>query len=166
MSLTDQTAFDGYRLYHDDQEAFLIGRITDSDSQLTGRPAYYTTASRDVVIGSYDEQRAMVVPETAVDCDSHVIAHNARAFDQLSLEHELSPLGTALRDAWELSQTDVLGVKQAHVYALRDVHEFSRGETATVLGVEPSTVDSHLYAARDSVEDAEQFVETRRRIKP
>lgn len=165
MTLTDQTALDGYKLYLEAQEAILVGRITERGSDLAGLPAYYTSASGDVVIGSYDEQRGTVVPETAVDCDSRVIADNVHAFDRLSLDHELSALGTALVDAWELSQADVLGVKQAHVYALCEVHGFSRSETATVLGVQPSTVDSHRYAARDSVKDARQFVETQRRIE-
>jgi hypothetical protein len=165
MSLTTQTAFDGYKLYLDDQEAVLIGRVTETDSGLARQPAYYTAASGDVVIGSYDERRETVLPETSVKCDSRVIGDNARAFDRLSLDHELSALGTALVDAWELSQTDVLGVKQAHVYALCEVHGFSRSEAATVLGVQPSTVDSHRYAARDSAEDAKQFVETQRRIE-
>lgn len=160
-----KTELDGYKVYLHKQEAVLIGEITDETSQYAGQPAYYMHARGDVVIGEYSSDTETVAPTLAVDCESRVMAENAYSFDELEIDHQLSTVGKALRDTWHLvSENDVLGNQQAHVYVLRDIHEFSRGDTATVLKIDPSTVDSHLYTAREKVKSAQRFNDAHNRL--
>ena len=49
--------------------------------------------------------------------------------------------------------------KQAHVYALREKAEFSRDETAAILNISPSTVDTHLQRAKEKLTAAENLVQ-------
>lgn len=84
-----------------------------------------------------------------------------KAFADLDATVELSRVGDAMIDAHALADTGILGDKQAHVYALREVHGFERGETVTILNANPSTVDSHLRQARQNAQAARIFVERR-----
>lgn len=166
MGLNDyDTELNGYRVYLPKQEAVLIGQITDEESEFAGQPAYYMHARGDVVIGKYHSDEETITSAVTVECASRIMADNVHAFDELELDHHLSSVGEALLDAWHLvSESDVLGDQQAHVYVLRDIHECSRGDTATILGIEPSTVDNHLYAARENVESAQQFNDAHDRL--
>ena len=152
--------FDEYKLYLPKQEAVLVGQIKSGASELAGQPAYYMHSRGDVVIGELytEEDEEILTPLATVECGRRIMADNVRAFDQLDLPNELSSVGEALLDAWKLiSENNVLGDKQGHVYVLRDIHEFDRGDTATILGIKPTTVDNHLYDARDNVKSAQEF---------
>jgi hypothetical protein len=161
MELNDyDTELDGYKVYLPKQEAVLIGKITDRESEYAGQPAYYMHARGDVVIGEYHSDDETITPAVAVECESRIMADNVHEFDELELDHQLSSVGEALLDTWYLiSENDVLGAQKAHVYVLREIHECSRGDAATILGIEPSTVDNHLYAAQENVESAQRFNE-------
>lgn len=158
----DDTELGGYPLYIPKQEAILVGRV-DGD-ELDSEAAYYLHSRGGVFLGDYADGDDAFVPRHAVECDSHVMSEHVRALDESGVVVTRSSIGDALADAHELSQDGVLGREQAHVYALRDLHGFSRGETATILNVSPSTVDSHLYRAREQKESAESFVDTHDRL--
>lgn len=158
--MLEGTELDGLPLYLEKQKAVLVGRVSATvESPLADMAAYYMHARGSVVVGEQAGER--LVPEQLIDCDNHLMSENAKAFEALTVPVELSSVGEALLDAAALAESDILGDKQAHVYSLRDIHGFTRGETATVLDVEPSTVDSHRYSALDTIEGAEQLVKTR-----
>jgi DNA-directed RNA polymerase specialized sigma24 family protein len=94
------------------------------------------------MLGSYEH--GSFTPEFSVDSESGVMSACVKAFVDLDATVELSRVGNALIDAHVLSETGILGDEQAHVYALREIHGFERGETVTILNANPSTVDSHL----------------------
>ena len=48
--------------------------------------------------------------------------------------------------------------KQVHVYALREKAGFGRDETAAILSISPSTVDTHLQRAKEKLTAAENLV--------
>ncbi|PSQ07128.1 hypothetical protein BRC95_04995 [Halobacteriales archaeon QS_5_68_33] len=49
--------------------------------------------------------------------------------------------------------------KQARVYALREKAGFGRDETAAILNISPSTVDTHLQRAKEKLATAENLVQ-------
>jgi len=86
-----------------------------------------------------------------------------RAFSTADATVELSSVGKGLLQAWHFGEHTPLSHKQAHVYALREKAEFGRDETAAILNISPSTVDTHLQRAREKLTAAEnllQFVRT------
>lgn len=68
----------------------------------------------------------------------------------------------AISDAAEELENVSNGIitkRQAHAYIVREIVGLSRQETMGLLGVQPSTVDTLLYKARDKVSGAENLVE-------
>lgn len=62
-------------------------------------------------------------------------------------------------DELEKVSNGIITKRQAHVYIARDVVGLDRQKTMSLLGIQPSTVDSLLYKARDKVKGAENLVE-------
>ncbi|WP_435062827.1 RNA polymerase sigma factor [Halobaculum sp. EA56] len=160
--MIDGTALGGFPEYLPKQEAVLIATV--ENETLESDVAYYLHSRGELAIGEYDQPDDRFVPKQTVEVDSSVMSDTVQALLESGVEVTLSPVGKALNDAARLSEDGVLGKKQAHVYALRDIHGFSRGEAATVLNINPSTVDSQLYSARDRKDSAESFVDTLDRI--
>ena len=161
--MLDTTEFNRFPLYLDKQQAVLVGRVSETaDSSLAGLPAYYQHSRGELIVGEYHDEG--VIPRHSLATDSRLMATNAAAFGELDVDVELSSIGEALRDAAKLMAAGDISAQQAHVYTLRDVHEFSRGETATILNIEPSTVDTHLYAARNKIEAAHSLSNEERRL--
>lgn len=139
------------------QEAIYIGHIMSGSPEIEDADAYYIHPRHTVMLGSYEHDS--FTPEFSVDCESGVMSACVKAFADLDATVELSRVGDALIDAHILADTGILGDEQAHVYALREIHSFERGETVTVLNANPSTVDSHLRHARQNARAARIFVE-------
>ncbi|RLM66788.1 sigma-70 family RNA polymerase sigma factor [Halorubrum sp. Atlit-8R] len=156
--MIDGTALDGFPEYIAKQEAVLIGTV--ENGQLESDAAYYVHSRGEIALGEYDQSEDRFIPKQTVELGSSVMSDTVRALLESGVEVTLSPIGEALSDAVRLSEDDLLGKKQAHVYALREIHGYSRGETATILNVSPSTVDTQLYNARDRKNSAESFVDT------
>ncbi|GAA0215630.1 hypothetical protein GCM10009000_033000 [Halobacterium noricense] len=156
--MIDGTALGGFPEYLAKQEAVLIGTV--ENEQLESDVAYYLHARGELALGEYDRSEERFIPKRTVESDSSIMSDTVQALLESGVEVTLSPIGEALNDAARLSGDDVLGKKQAHVYALREIYGFSRGEAATVLNISPSTVDSQLYSARDRKNSAESFVDT------
>ena len=81
-----------------------------------------------------------------------------RDFSRADVETELSSVGKALLQAWHFGDLTPLSHKQSHVYALREQTGFGRDETAAILSISPSTVDTHLQRAKEKLAAAENLV--------
>lgn len=58
----------------------------------------------------------------------------------------------------ELVEAGLLKDRQAEAFVLRDVEGHSREEAADLMGLDPSTVDTHLHRARSRVEAARETI--------
>lgn len=144
--------------YLEKQEAVLVGRVEPTVESVGGKPLYYSHTRREVVVAEYNPEAETMTPLGVVASE---IDSPAAAVDSLTdsdLDHELSRVGETLQTAAGLSETGVLADKQAHVYAMREIESFERGETAELLNVAPSTVDTTLRRARRKAEGAREFV--------
>lgn len=139
------------------QKAIYIGRVDSGSSDIEGMAAYYIHPRHTVMLGEYNGES--FTPTFSVDSDSGVLSTCVKAFADLDATVKLSPVGDALLDARVLADTGILGEKQAHVYALREIHGFDRGKTVMILDANPSTVDSSLRHARQNAQDAQTFIE-------
>jgi hypothetical protein len=139
------------------QEAIYIGHVVSGSPEIEDSDAYYIHPKHTVLLGSYEH--GSFTPEFSVDSESGVMSACVKAFADLDATVELSCVGNALIDAHSLADTGILGDEQAHVYALREIHGFERGEAVTILNANPSTVDSHLRHARQNARSARIFVE-------
>lgn len=155
-NVSEETELDGLPLRLPDQNAVLLGRVVDDDSEFAGCAAYYIHGRGSVLLGSYEKHEFR--PSYTIECESRLLSACARAFSSLDLETDLSSIGKALVQAWHFADLTPLSHKQAHVYALREIGEFSREETATILNIAPSTVDTHLQRAQEKRDAAENFV--------
>lgn len=152
---SDATEFDGLPRRLPDQQAVLIGRVVDNN-EYTGLVAYYIHGRGSVLLGSYSNHEFR--PEYTIACDSRLMSACARAFQTVGVETELSSIGSALVQAWQFGEMTGLSHKQAHVYAFREKAGFARDETAAMLNISPSTVDTHLQRARDKLVAAANLV--------
>ena len=159
-TVSEETEFERYPRLLPDQGAVCIGRVrrdTDSDESV----AYYIHGRGEILLGTYRDREFM--PESTIACESRLMSACTHGFSTTGVEVELSNVGKALLQAWHFGEHTPLSHKQAHVYALREKAEFSRDETAAILNISPSTVDTHLQRAREKLTAAEnllQFVQT------
>ena len=160
-ALKDQTEIEDLPLYLPEQNAVLVGKVLDGESDMANKVAYYVHWRDGVYLGSFDAEDRAFAPRYALEADSRIMSHQVEEFTQLDAQIELSTVGRALADAYDYAETELLPDKQAHVYALRE-HGFDRREIADILNVSPSTVDSQRYGATEKVEAAEAFVSLQR----
>lgn len=155
-TLSDETDCGGLPLLLSDQEAVLVGCVDtdDSDSSLA---AYYIHWRGGIYVGVYGEGE--FTPSYAIDCESQLMAANAREFATLTADIELSGIGRALVKAWHLADLTPLGAKEAHVYALRKLGEYGRQQTAAILNIAPSTVDTHLQNVKQKRQAAANLLD-------
>lgn len=107
--------------------------------------------------GRYEHQE--FIPESTVECESRLMSACVQEFSTADAEIALSSVGKALLQAWHFGDLTSLSHKQAHVYALRENTEFSRDETAAILNISPSTVDTHLQRAKEKLTAAENLIQ-------
>ncbi|WP_049930960.1 sigma factor-like helix-turn-helix DNA-binding protein [Halosimplex carlsbadense] len=138
-----------------DQNAVLVGRVVAND-EFDGLAAYYIHGRGDILIGRYENRE--FIPEYTIERESRLMSACVREFSIADVETELSSVGNALLQAWHFGDLTPLSHKQAHAYALREKAGFGRDETATILNISPSTVDTHLQRAKEKLAAAENLV--------
>lgn len=154
-TVSEETEFDGLPRRLPDQDAILIGRVV-GDSEFRGSVAYYVHGRGSILLGRYENREFM--PEYTIECESRLMSACVREFSKAAVETELSSVGKALLQAWHFGDLTPLSHKQANVYALREKAGFSRDETAAILNISPSTVDTHLQRAMEKLTAAENLV--------
>lgn len=154
-TVSEETEFDGLPRRLPDQNAILVGRV-NGETEFSGLAAYYIHGRGSILLGQYENQEFM--PEYTIECESRLMSACVRAFSTVDAETELSCVGNALVQAWHFGNLTPLSHKQGHVYALREKAGFGRNETAALLNLSPSTVDTHLQRAREKLAAAENLV--------
>jgi DNA-binding CsgD family transcriptional regulator len=154
-AVSNETEFDGLPRRLLDQDAVLIGQV-GGDTEFNGLGAYYIHGRGSILLGRYESREFM--PEYTIECESRLMSACVREFSRADIETELSSVGKALLQAWHFGDLTTLSHKQAHVYALREKAAFSRDETAAILNISPSTVDTHLQRAKEKLTEAENLV--------
>ena len=154
-TVPERTELDGLPRRLPDQEAILIGRVS-GDSEFGGLTAYYIHGRGGILLGQYENRE--FVPGYSVECESRLMSACVREFGRADVETELSSVGKALLQAWHFGDLTPLSHKQAHAYALRERAGFGRDETAAILNISPSTVDTHLQRAKEKLAAAENLV--------
>lgn len=154
-TVSEETEFDGFPRRLPDQGAILIGRGR-GDSEFGGPVAYYIHGRGGVLLGRYENRE--FIPEYSIECESRLMSACVREFSRTDVAIELSSVGNALLQAWHFGDLTPLSHKQAHVYALREKADFGRDETAAILNISPSTVDTHLQRAKEKLAAAENLV--------
>lgn len=154
-TVSEETEFDGLPRRLPDQDAVLVGRVV-GESEFGGLAAYYIHGRGSILLGRYEHQEFM--PEYTIESESRLMSACVREFRTADVETELSSVGKALLQAWHFGAHTPLSHKQAHVYALRERAGFSRDETAAILNISPSTVDTHLQRAKEKLTAAENLV--------
>lgn len=154
-STTSETEFDELPILLPEQEGVLVGRV-ESEELDSALAAYYVHWRGHIVLGVYEEGEFL--PTTTVEEESQVMADQVRTLVNLDVEPELSEIGKNLLKAWHIADLTTLGTKESHVYALREVGGFDRQLTADILNISPSTVDSHLQAAKRKRREAQNLL--------
>lgn len=155
-AVSNETEFDGLPRRLPDQGAVLIGQV-GGDTEFNGLAAYYIHGRGSILLGRYEDREFM--PEYTIECESRLMSACVQEFSRADIETELSSVGKALLQAWHFGDLTTLSHKQAHVYALREKAGFSRDETAAILNISPSTVDTHLQRAKEKLTEAENLVQ-------
>lgn len=155
-AVSKETEFDGLPRRLPDQDAVLIGQV-GGDTEFNGLAAYYIHGRGSILLGRYEDREFM--PEYTIECESRLMSACVREFSRADIETELSSVGKALLQAWHFGDLTTLSHKQAHVYALSEKAAFSRDETAAILNISPSTVDTHLQRAKEKLTEAENLVQ-------
>lgn len=84
-------------------------------------------------------------PQYALSTNTTTMGEAVATFHDLGdLTTKLSIVGDALYGAHTIAQTGVLGVKQAHIYILREIYEFNQQDTAKIPDIGFSTVSTAL----------------------
>ncbi|WP_241430809.1 helix-turn-helix transcriptional regulator [Halalkalicoccus jeotgali] len=147
-------------LYLPEQNAVLVGRIIDDESEMAGMAAYYVHWRGGVYIGNYNEADNAFTSHYSTKLEERMMSHQVKAFDDMEVEKELSSIGEALLDAYDFAETQAMADKQAHVFALQSMNGFTRSQTANILNVSPSTVDSQRASATKKADAAVAFTAT------
>lgn len=155
--LQNQRELDELPLYLPEQNAVLVGRIIDDESEMAGMAAYYVHWRGGVYIGNYNKTDNAFTPQYSTEIEERMMSRQVKAFDDMNLEKELSSIGEALLDAHDFAKTEAMAEKQAHVFALQSVNGFTRSQTADILNVSPSTVDSQRASATQKADAAVAF---------
>jgi hypothetical protein len=154
-TVSEETEFEGLPRRLPDQDAVLVGRVIDG-SEFSSLAAYYIHGRGDILLGRYENRE--FVPGYTIESESRLISACVREFNRADVDTGLSSVGKALLQAWHFGDLTPLSHKQAHVYALREKAGFGRDETAAILSISPSTVDTHLQRAKEKLAAAENLV--------
>lgn len=140
-------------------------RELDDDSQpaprliyigeYAAKSAYYSPLRQSIMLGTvhgdtFTEEAFLDAPD-AEDIDEH-IEHLVATATEEDVEYSLSKQALGLLLAKRIAEAGAMPKGQASAYLLRDVFNVSRQDTATILGVEPSTVDTQRMAGKEKAE--------------
>lgn len=156
-ALQDRTELDGLPLYLPSEQAVLIGRVVDDESEMTGLAAYYIHWKGGLHIGTFHHDDHGFAPEFEIEADSRVMSHQATRFSEMEVAITLSSIGSALLDAYRYEETGQLPPQQAHVLALLEAG-FDRQDIGDILNISVSTVDNHRRSATEKAVAAHEFV--------
>lgn len=125
--------------------------------EYAGKSAYYSPLRRSIMLGtvhggSFTEEAVLDAPG-AKDIDEHIEHLVATATDE-GVEYTLSKQALGLLVAKRIADANAMPKGQARAYLLRDIFDVSRQDTATILGVAPSTVDTQRTAGKEKTERA------------
>jgi len=128
--------------------------------EYAGKPAYFNPLRQSIMLGDvygdeFTEDAYLEAPQ-AESLEDHIrtLIETAQEEDvNFSLSRQA--LGLIYGDI--LAEGKWLPEQQAKVYLLRRVCGIDRQRTATVMGISPSTVDSHLRAVTPKVEAAKNL---------
>ena len=119
--------------------------------EYAGKSAYYSPLRQSIMLGTvYGEtftEEAVLDAPAAESIDIH-IEHLVAAARSEDVDYTLSQQALALLIAKRIADAGAMPKGQAKAYLLRDVFNISRQDTATILGLTPSTVDTQLAAGR------------------
>lgn len=154
--VSDETELGGFPRRLPDQEAVLIG-VVRGESSHSGQPAYYLHGHRALAIGRIEEHE--FVPSHTLECESGLMSECVQSFNEIEVETELSAVGESLIGAYWLANHTGFSDEQAHVFALRELAGFDRTETAHILNIAPTTVDTHFQRAKQKRLQAQRLVD-------
>jgi len=140
-------------------------RELDDDSQpaprliyigeYAGKSAYYSPLRRSIMIGAihgdeFTEEEFLEAPD-AENIGEH-IEHLVATATSESVEYTLSEQALGLLIAKRIADAGAMPKGQAEAYILRDLFDVPRQDTAEILGVKPSTVDTQRAAGKEKAE--------------
>ncbi|SEO40109.1 Sigma-70, region 4 [Halorientalis persicus] len=130
--------------------------------EYAGKAAYFNPLRQSIMLGevhgaAFTEDAYLEAPK-AESLEDH-IRNLIDTAQEENVEFALSKQALGLLYGDLLARGEWLPEKQAKVYLLRRVFDIERQRTATVLGISPSTVDSHLRSVTPKVEAARNLTE-------
>jgi hypothetical protein len=147
-------------------------REIDDDSQpaprliyigeYAGKSAYYNPLRQSIMLGevhgdTFTEEAFLDAPN-AESIDEHIEYLVATATKE-DVEYTLSEQALGLLIAKRIGEAEAMPKGQAQAYVLRDIFHVPRQDTATILGVKPSTVDTQRTAGEEKAELAALLTE-------
>ncbi len=125
--------------------------------EYAGKIAYFNPLRQSIMLGDvhgdeFTEDAYLEAPH-AESLEDH-IRNFIDTAQKKDVEFSLSRQALGLLYGDMLAEREWLPEKQAKVYLLRTVFGIGRQRTAAVMGVSPSTVDSHLRAVTPKIEAA------------
>lgn len=123
--------------------------------EYAGKSAYYSPLRQSIMLGTvhgdtFTEEAVLDAP-AAESIDTHIehLVATARSED---VNYTLSQQALALLIAKRIADAGAMPKGQASAYLLRDVFNISRQDTAAILGVAPSTVDTQRTAGKEKAD--------------
>jgi len=128
--------------------------------EYAGKAAYFNPLRQSIMLGEvygdeFTEDAYLEAPQ-AESLEDH-IRNLIETAQEEDVEFSLSRQALGLLYGDLLAEGEWLPEKQAKVYLLRTVFGIDRQRTAAVMGISPSTVDSHLRAVTPKVEAAKNL---------
>jgi hypothetical protein len=126
------------------------------------RQAYYSPLRQSVVVGEVHGDEFTETGYLPADDPDGLVGHVRNFVDTAETEgvdFAVSTQALALLYGDALATEGVLSRRQATVYLLRSVFGVERRRTAALLGISPSTVDSHLRNASSTVDGVRALVD-------
>lgn len=119
--------------------------------EYAGKSAYYSPLRQSIMLGTvhgetFTEEAVLDAP-TADSIGAH-IEHLVATARSENIDYTLSQQALALLIAKRIAEAGAMPKGQASAYLLRDVFNVSRQDTAAILGVTPSTVDTQRMAGK------------------
>jgi hypothetical protein len=131
--------------------------------EYAGLSAYYNPLRQAIMLGeehggSFTEEGFLEAP-SASSIVEH-IQHLMDTAEENDVEYTLSKQAFGLWLAEQLATHGIMPAGQAKAYLLRDLFGVSRQDTAVILGVAPSTVDTQRNEGRQKAANAQLLSET------
>lgn len=119
--------------------------------EYAGKSAYYSPLRQSIMLGTvhgetFTEEAVLDAP-AAESIDDH-IEHLVATAKSEDIDYTLSQQALGLLIAKRIADAGAMPKGQASAYLLRDIFSISRQDTAAILGVTPSTVDTQRTAGR------------------